>query len=563
MKLNLTFILYLLFQFAFYNVESQNLYLKINGKDSTQTKIIDSLGYQKTFKNYKSLKSHSLELISKLQNLGFIEIKTSEIRKTESSKFESTFDLKQKFNTIYIYNYKSHFNEGDLTNIISDINSDYFSIPISKLESTLNHLNSILINKGSPFATLQLRNIEKTKSNNIKAELQLTIDKKRTINNIIIKGYEKFPKSYLRHFLKIKRNSLFSLDDLKDKSSRLTSIPFAEELKAPEILFSKDSTTIYLYLKKIKSNSFDGFLGFGTNEDNNKLKFDGYLNLVLVNNLNYGESLKVNYKSDELDQKTFNIDLNLPYILKTPIGTNLELNIFKKDSSFTTAKQFANIYYQINPSQKIHTGIQSIQSNNLLRNNTDNLKDYKSTFYSIKYEYIKNNPENRMFPTNFSLSLDLSLGHRKQESIKSSQSLGNLTLEKLFTLNSKSSFFSKINSSILLSDNYLNNELFRFGGINSIRGFEENSIEANTLGVLNTEYRHLLSQNLYIHSIIDVAYFENKNNSIKEKLFGFGFGFGLITQAGLLKFNYANGKSDDQKFKLSNSKIHLSLTAKF
>ena len=53
------------------------------------------------------------------------------------------------------------------------------------------------------------------------------------------------------------------------------------------------------------------------------------------------------------------------------------------------------------------------------------------------------------------------------------------------------------------SETYLSNELIRFGGINSIRGFEENSIDASRLGVLASEYRYQLSPNLYIHSIIE------------------------------------------------------------
>ena len=67
---------------------------------------------------------------------------------------------------------------------------------------------------------------------------------------------------------------------------------------------------------------------------------------------------------------------------------------------------------------------------------------------------------------------------------------------------------------------------------------------------------------MYIHSIIDAAYF---NTPIKEgqKLIGLGFGFGLATQAGLLKFNLANGQTENQNFKFSDSKVHLSLTARF
>ena len=138
----------------------------------------------------------------------------------------------------------------------------------------------------------------------------------RTINKIILKGYDKFPQSFVTRYLKIKSDDTFSLDEIKEKSKALNNLVFANQMRDPEVLFSKDSTILYMYLEKTKSNTFDGFLGFGTNESNGKIEFDGYLNLNLTNNLNYGESLKLLYKSDENDQQTFDLKINAPYILK-------------------------------------------------------------------------------------------------------------------------------------------------------------------------------------------------------------------------------------------------------
>ena len=86
---------------------------------------------------------------------------------------------------------------------------------------------------------------------------------------------------------------------------------------------------------------------------------------------------------------------------------------------------------------------------------------------------------------------------------------------------------------------------------------------ASKYGVINSEYRYQLSPTIYLHTIIDAAYFENQILSAKEKLFGLGIGFGVMTQSGLIKFNYANGKSENQSFKVSNSKLHISFISYF
>ena len=113
------------------------------------------------------------------------------------------------------------------------------------------------------------------------------------------------------------------------------------------------------------------------------------------------------------------------------------------------------------------------------------------------------------------------------------------------------------------SDSYLTNELYQFGGINSIRGFNENSIDASLYSVLNTEYRYQFNNAIYVHSIVDIAYFENQNIALKEKLYSFGFGIGLQTTSGIIKFGIANGNAENQDFNITNTKIHISITSRF
>ena len=553
--------LYLLFVAT---LQSQNLNLRVQGKDSLDYKIIDSLGYKSLFTDFNSLKGEITNLHLKTQKLGFIESKIISITKKNDSTYHAKFSLNTKYDTIYIhYNNKAIFKE-QLDPISKHVTSAYFITTISKTEEVLNYLNTKIIESGQPFASLKLKNLKKKDKKTIQADLIISNDAKRSIDQVFIKGYEAFPESYVKRFLKIKVNNTFSLDDIKEKTEALNSLSFANQIKPPEVLFTKDSTSLYLYLEKTKSNNFDGFLGFGTNETTNKIEFDGYLNLHLINNINFGETFNLIYKSDENEQRTFEVNLNLPYIFGSAIGTELALNIFRKDSTYTTVNQSVNFNYQLNPKQKISIGIEGIQSNNLLNDNiTETIQDYNSVFYSLGFEYMIRQYFNYLFPVNFLFDLKVGLGSRDFESFNEQQTLFNLNTYKIFNLNNKSSIYLRFSGAGITSDNYLTNELFRFGGINTIRGFEENSIFASLYSVLNTEYRYKLNNNIFIHTIFDAGYFENNIITTKEKLFAFGLGFGVNTNAGLLKFNYANGKSENQKFKFSDSKIHISLSANF
>lgn len=536
--------------------------MKIYGNSQYETSIIDSLNYTKQHKDLSAIETEINTTLKTLYKIGYLESNPEPITKINDSTFKCKIHLNNLYKNLTVYS-----TEG--TDIIKQaLGNKYkppFKLKFSEIEPTLNNLNKKIIEKGFPFTMLKLDNLRITNKKTVVANLVVEKKtKKRTTDAIIVKGYEKFPKSFLKHYLKIKTKQPFNINKIKKQAQALQMLTFASEIKTPEVLFTKDSTTLYLYLKKIQSNTFDGFLGFGTNEETNKIEFDGYLNLNLTNNLNFGESFKFLYKSDENDQKTFNANLSLPYIFKLPIGIDLALNIFKKDSTFSTATQSAKLHYQINPKQKFYAGIVNETSSNLLNSNTQTtIFDYKKNYLSLAYQYTKPQSNDVLFPTNAFFYIESNFGNRKEANSAEKQNSQNINAFKIFNLNTQNSLYIGVNGSTINSNTFFENELLRFGGINSIRGFEENSLFATLFGVINTEYRLKLNNSIYLHSVIDAAYYENDIINSKEKLFGYGFGFGILTKSGLFKLNYANGKTENQQFKFSNSKVHISLTTIF
>lgn len=557
-----------LFFLVFFNcllllkAQSQNLHLSSVGHSEHETSVIDSLYHQKNFKDYLSLQTEAFSVKERLVKQGYIDCELTQLKKSNDSTYLAKYKLNQLYKSVTIHIDKSI--DPAALKSIGQIHNGSIEIDVRSLEETLELLNQRLSDKGDPFLSLQLVNIEKSGHGSLTADLVVSEPlPKRVVDSVIVKGYEKFPKSYIKRYLKLKPKQEFNLNTIKTKTSEIDNLPFASQTKEPEVLFTKDSTLIYIYVEKKQSNSFDGFLGFGTNEETSKIEFNGYLNLNLTNNLNFGESFRLQYKSDESEQKTFDVETVLPYLFSSPVGLELGLNIFKKDSSFVTVSQLAKVNYQINPKNKVSLGVNAINSTNLLDTDFLGVYDYNTTFFIVDYHHIKRNSYRALFPVEFQINLSAGMGSRTYEGAKENQTRFLLVTEKIFDLNDKNSIYLKLSGALLFSDNYFENELFRFGGINSIRGFQENSLAANLFSVLNTEYRYQLSSSLYVHTVLDTGYLENNIVLAKEKLFGFGFGFGLLTNAGLLKFNYSLGKVEQQVLRLSDSKIHLSLTANF
>ncbi|MFB9054430.1 POTRA domain-containing protein [Formosa undariae] len=540
----------------------QNLTLKIHSKLDTDRPIIDTLTYVNQHTDYNSIILEIQNLSKTLNSTGYLDHKITDFKKSNDSLFEAYLTLNKNYSYIYIRYTDIHYQL--LKSLGIESNNKFITLPLQETKQSLNALNLKLAEQGLPFTTLQLQNIT-IKNDSVHADL---ISSKKTIqrhiDHIIIKGYEKFPKKFIKQYARLKTGDVFNMEDIKKKTNTLNKLSFANLIRDTEVLFTKDSTTLYIYVEKQKSNNFDGYLGFTTNDNTNKLEFSGYLNMLLQNNLNYGESIKLLYRSDENNQKTFNINLDAPYIFKSPIGANVELNIFKKDSSFTTVNQSLKLYYQFKTEHTTYLGITSSQSNNLLKENLSTvIDDYNSNFFQSKYNFTHTDEDNNLFPIKSYADVNLGFGDRTYQTTKENQIQYNIDLSNIFYLNTKNSLYSRIAVSGLKSDTYLENELLRFGGINSIRGFEENSLVASLYGVFNLEYRLQLSPTIFINSITDFSYFENQMINQKEKLIALGVGFAILTKAGLLKMNYANGKTENSPFNISDSKVHLSITSYF
>jgi outer membrane protein assembly factor BamA len=547
--------------FCFWQTNAQELTLIFKTENEQNQVVIDRLGYISRFDSMKMLEQEIEILQDRLYYMGYISNRILEFKKKEM-QVTAKIKLGNPYKYIDLYTNTLYFQEIGFKLQKGESSERHFvRIPIDALEKTLEKISRLLSNESYAFASVYLENIQPKNKDYLSAVLQIDKGEKRTLQDIEILGYEKFPMSYINHFLGIKTQKPFNLEKIKSKMELLEQLPFVRQKRPAEVLFTSDTTRVYLYLEKIKTNRFDGFLGFGSNEDTGAIEFDGYLDLTLNNNLNFGESFKLNYKSDENEQKTFDVLLQLPYLFGSPIGSKLNLNLFKKDSTFTTAQQGIKLFYQLNEKQQIGVALRSLQSNVLKETTTTLTEDYKSQFYGLTYQYIKRQKNDMLFPISSQVDISAGLGQRKT-TVTTQQRQIQLKGYHTFRLNSKNSIFIKFHIEDLDSDQYLFNELIRIGGINSIRGFEENSIYASRIGILCTEYRYRLAPTLFVHSIIDAGYFQDAERT-NEQLFGFGFGFGLRTNAGLLRFNYANGQTKNTPFVLSNSKVHLSLTTTF
>ncbi len=548
----------------FANIYAQEFQLSIKEKDGSNLTSIHDIDFQKTHINKESIYKEINSFLKQLDSIGYLNAELDTV--INSDKIYTAFiKTGNQIKNITI-NYEGITKETihKITKSYAlDISDKQIIIPFDKISPTLQSIADYYEAKGESFSNVKLSNIS-VHTDLAVAELQIDQSVKRTIDKIVIKGYNNFPKKYLRHELNIKTGTIFNKQILDDISTTINHMNFVSETKPPEVLFTNDSTYIYLYLKKKRANRFDGVLGFASDEDGSGLEFNGYLDFNFTNIFNNGESISLLWKNNGNDSQKFYLGARTPYLFNLPVIPEVNFKLFRQDTTYSNTTTNIHISYPIYKKGEITALFTSENSTNLLKGDyhNSNIQSFKNIFYGGSYRFRSLNND-LLFPVKFQIDINALLGNRNIENSKTNQSKYLILANYNYSINQKNYIFIQNQSALLNSDNYVNNELFRIGGTNNLRGVNEESIFASAYTIFNLEYRFRPSENSFFYSITDYSYFENALLTERSSIYSFGLGYAFVTKIGLLNISYAIPKYNNSDFSFDNSKIHIKIISIF
>ena len=450
---------------------------------------------------------------------------------------------------------------------------------ISNLEFTprevralLSKIHSAYLNNGYPFVAIQLSN-HQIINNVLKADIKIEKGKIKTWQNIHIRGDSSVSEKFVSSLLDIKVGALFDESKLKTISDRIAQIPFLQEIKAHEILYTKEGCELYLYLKSIPISSFNGIVGLQPDPATEKITITGELNLKLLNLLKRGELLDIRWQSIRDKTQSLKSHLNYPFLFNTSFGIDGTFDLYKRDTSFLELNSKIGVQYFLKRGNYLKAFYQNLSSEILeggLNNPTfSKLGSVSSNNYGLSYvstrvDYLPN-------PTRgFNLTITASAGNRKSQIndsaqvIKSGTFRGVVDAEYFIPLHKRHILRINNVTEFYSADAIFENELFRFGGLDEQRGFNEDELFATTRSTTVLEYRFLLDRNSHVFAFADQTWYENNvSNYYNDTPFGFGAGFSFRTNLGVFSISYALGKQLNNPILLSNGKIHFGYIAYF
>lgn len=438
-------------------------------------------------------------------------------------------------------------------------------------------------NNGFPFAQVNLDSVM-VGENEISATINYKAEKAVFFDSIKIKGNAKIEKWFLMTWLGIKAGNYYQHQKIIQINRRLKEMSYLSLEKNPVVTFRENLASVELEINKRNANRFDGIIGILPNEERQgQVLVTGDINIALKNILQRGINFSGRWQRLQSQAQWLELNYEHPLLFKKNFDLQLGLQSVRQDSSFLNLDLKASLLYRLPNRAKLSLSIQNRRSNlgeaNTFRsvNELPQIADGQYTSYGLGYDW--QDLDDIFYPKQGQkIKIEGRWGYKsiiknpfwadslyKNIPLRTAQWSFNIDylhyirLQKRATLLLKGSFMTLNNTFLVFND------LMRVGGLQSLRGFNENSFFASTFLLATAEYRYFWENESYLFLFFDQAFVQQK--TFKEEMndtpFGTGIGLSFTTQAGIFQVAYALGQSKTQNFNTNRAKIHLGFVARF
>ncbi|MDO9001274.1 MAG: hypothetical protein Q7W45_16030 [Bacteroidota bacterium] len=561
-------------------VKAQLVALKVI--TSAEKSVVSKLNYQKKFNTKTQAKKELDNIILTLQNKGYL-LATIDSVATDSFLVKAYVSENEIYNLAFL---KLGNLNPSLASKLGVSEKLYFnkSFRYKEVISLFDKIIKYYENNGYPFVAVTLDSI-KTEKNQLSAVLKVDKNKLFKIDSVTVMGTAKVNKAFLYRYLSVKENMPYNEELLKGLPRKIKQLPFVFEKQSQIVRLTDKTNKLILFLDKKNASQFDGIIGFLPDANTKKTVITGDVKLKVVNGIfRNGETFDLEWRRLQSQTQDFKGRIIYPYLFGTPVGTDYSLKIYRRDTSFIDItnniglqyyfkglNNFKIFYKQRNTNLISTSGLKFVTALPDYADITTQSYGAGFTFEKLDYRF---NPHKGVA---FNLT-----GQTGNRVIKKNAKVNEVAYQNLLLRSTQYQFEGDVNFFIQLHRNNVlklglqgaaiygnstifKNELFRIGGLRTLRGFDEESIFASSYVIPTIEYRFLFAQNSNLLLFAEGAWYENNSNTtyIKDMPMSVGAGINFETKAGILTLNYALGNQFNNGFDLRNGKIHFGLTALF
>ncbi len=443
----------------------------------------------------------------------------------------------------------------------------------------------ILENNGYPFASLNWEESNQGKG----LKLTGSVFDLVKIDTVIIEGKVKVSRKFLYRYLDIRPGKPYNESSITSAEQRLNSMEFAEAAAPVKVAFRPEGAEVKLALKDRKASQFYFILGLLPGSSGRKVLVTGDALLNLFSPFGAGEQIFFQWQKMQPKTQKLIASFSYPFLAGLPLGVAARFEFFKRDTSWIDLNWDYAVQYQLSGLNYLKLGVRQ-QEVFPLKTDTNAVKLSRSlplvqrissvqamieaNWQKLDYRF---NPTSgwqlKMLVTGGVKSLlrDNAVTSLKDEQkgssfawlydsvrLKHFQFSISVQADKYWKLARRMTILTGLTGKFQYSPLMVQNELYRLGGMNNLRGFDEETFFTPAYSLLRIEFRYLLSKNAYYYLFYNHAAFTGSQNYSRWLFpYGFGSGVSLETKAGIFAISYAMGSLPGESFSWRNGKIHF------
>lgn len=457
------------------------------------------------------------------------------------------------------------------------------TMPYREWNTLSKHIITYAENHGYPFATVTLDSIQLEESQ-LRASIQYRSGPIISFDSLVFLGTARLQQRFLSTYLRITPHQPFSQSKVDNAIRLLKQVPYLKLNHTPSVVFHSDRAYLNIDASSRKISEFDGIVGFLPNQETpNKVLVTGEINLKLKNLFGSGKNIGLEWQQIRKASPVLHLEYEHPVLFKTNVNLKMNFDLLKEDTLFLNINRRITLSYPL-----VNAGILSVTTG-LRTSRLSNSSQYKEEItlpalsdvsylsYGLGYEW--NTLDDVFYPKKGThLTLQAEAGNKKikrnpfvDQQIYQSISLNSLqltvyaNLQKYVLLSTRSVLLARLQAGNLSGEHLFANDLFRLGGLNSLRGFNQNFFYASQYATGTAEYRFFMDATSYLLLFFDQAWlsFKTVQSKGQDNPFGVGTGISFSTRTCVFNLIYSLGNSQNQKINLNLSKIHFGFISRF
>ena len=471
-------------------------------------------------------------------------------------------------------------NEADLLGLM-DTKPGKVLFP-EQLSADLDRVLRYYETQGFPFAKIEVSTIQVQEDGEgnpgIGLDIELEEGGQARLNDVLVIGAKRTRQSYIEYLIGLRRGDTLK-EDLDEVRNKLASVDHFVQVAPIELIeVGGDEYIAVIHVQEDVPGAFDLVLGYqppANNANNGGVVGNGHLDLRNM----FGMGRRISLRLNRLPGQISTLEANYadPYFWGSPLSIEGGFQGIQQDSTYNQQSYRAALGYRLLDGVDIFAtinreAVRPGQSGVQLVGNTQRIARSEITFWGFSIRYRKiDSPVNPRKGIHLETGVE---GGRKRRSEFRLEASGDTTMstrrlqqQRLnVSLRGYIPFYERQvlvmgnDTRILVSDEFDTSDLFRLGGAQSLRGYDEERFRGRTVSRALIEWRYLFERTSYAYLFFDVGYVDRPQTAdfeAERNIYpGYGLGMQFQTGIGLINTSLALSTLDSP----SQAKVHVGLS---